>query len=331
MILRSIDSIEVRSGNMFDFLITGGLGFQGSHLTKALLKEGASVNILARNSEHAQRNYDVLFNEADNLCNLRVTWGDLIPETLRTSARVSGCIIHLAAQINVDESINHPDRSVTNNVIGTFNVLEAARLTATPVIYASSCEVYGSNTSDKPMPESHPMNPQSPYAATKAGADRLAYSYFCSYALPVAIMRPGNVFGWGQKSKATGAVIPRWISAASKGEPITVYGDGKQGRDFVYISDVVNGYLRVAKDPAKFAGEVFNLGTGKNTPMIDVAMAIQHHTDAPITFGEARPGEVMSFALDSSHARDVLGWVPYVDIKSGIAMTIDEAKRKGGF
>jgi UDP-glucose 4-epimerase len=116
-----------------------------------------------------------------------------------------------------------------------------------------------------------------------------------------------------------------------EGDSLCIYGDGKQGRDFVYISDVVNGYIQVSKDPAKYAGETFNLGTGRNTPMIDVATAIQHHTNASIMFGEARPGEVMSFALDSSHARDVLGWVPYVDIKNGIAMTIDEAKRKGGF
>jgi dTDP-glucose 4,6-dehydratase len=312
---------------MVNFLITGGLGFQGTHLTRSLIRSGYSVRILQRDSIDAQNHLASLAMElcCESVTRLSVQWGSITDkEAVYSAAKDCGMIIHLAAQINVDESIKHPWRSIACNVQGTFNVLEAAReLGNIPVIYASSCEVYGSNLyPDFPMEEDHPLNPQSPYAATKAAADRLVHAYHCTYNLPTVIVRPGNVYGSGQKCGAGGAVIARWINLVKQGEPITLYGTGEQGRDFVHVSDVITGYRRIID--AKPWGEVFNLGTGINTPMRDIANWITAYSGGGIIHAEGRPGEVKSFALDSYKALDLLGWSAKKPIEKGIMELLGE-------
>lgn len=313
---------------MLDYLITGGFGFQGFHLTRSLLEDGASVRVLARDSEHAWRNFQILSTKK----NLRAVWGDCTNfETVRTAVRDCKTVIHLAAQINVDESILHPERSLACNVMGTCNVLDAVKLCGAQLILASSCEVYGTALSEL-MDESHPINPRSPYAACKAAADRIAYSYNCSYGLPLVICRPGNVYGWGQKGGATGAVIARWMQRAMSGQDIEVYGDGSQGRDFINVADVIAGYRAIIRTGiSKLSGMTFNLGTGVNTPMSVIASVIAELGGAKVTYGPARPGEVKAFALDSRKAREFLGWSATVSIKEGLQHTWEEAQKRGGF
>ncbi len=307
-----------------DFLVTGGLGFQGYHIVKMLLSMGASIRILARDSDHARRNWGLLPQK-----DLRLVWGDITSEeTVRAATRDCKMIIHLAAQINVDESIKFPERSFATNWVGIMNVLRAALQNKSAMILASTCEVYGSNTLSSPMSENHPMNPQSPYAATKAGADRLAYSYYCSFDMPLVILRPGNVYGWGQKAGVNGAVIPKFITKAMKGEPLIVFGDGSQGRYFIYVDDVVEGYIKVIENFYSVVGQAFNLGTGQNTTIGEIANVISELGNVPIEYVPERPGEVMSFALDSSKVK-ALGWEPKIDIKQGLLRTWEDIKNKG--
>lgn len=311
-----------------DFLITGGIGFQGYHLTRELYENGASIRILARDSNHAWRNYNLL-PKSDRI---HIVWGDVTnEETVRAAARGCKMIIHLAAQINVDESIEYPDRSIAVNVIGTFNALKAAKYMKTPFILGSSCEVYGTNVTDNLMDEAHPLNPRSPYAATKTAADRLAYSYHCSYDIPIVIARPGNVYGWGQKSGTNGAVIPKFMMSAMDGKMLKIHGDGSQGRDFVYIKDVVDGYMRIIDRFDKISGEVFNLGTGKNTSIKTIATIISNLGKVPIEYVGERAGEVKGFALDSSKAFDKLGWKVRTGIAEGLKETWENAIEHGGF
>lgn len=308
-------------------LITGGFGFQGYHLTKSLLDDGVEVRVLSRDSDHAQRNYSLLPKAG-----LRVIWGDVSnAETVRAAMRGCALVVHLAAQINVDESMQFPERSIACNITGTMNVLESARLTMTPVIIASSCEVYGAALSPL-MDEHHPLNPRSPYAASKAAGDRMAYAYHCSYGLPVAIVRPGNVYGWGQKSRINGAVIAKWMQAALNGENITLNGDGLQGRDFVHVFDVVAAYRGIiASSNGVYAGEAYNLGTGHNTTMREVAQQIADTAHIDVVPGPSRAGEVKSFMLDSRKALSALKWAPRVEIKDGLQQTWEEATARGGF
>lgn len=308
-----------------DFLVTGGLGFQGYHIVKKLLSRGATIRILARDSEHARRNWELLPQK-----DLRLVWGDITSEeTVRAATRDCKTIIHLAAQINVDESIKFPERAFATNWIGIFNVLKAALQNKSSMILASTCEVYGSNISDLSMTENHPMNPQSPYAATKAGADRLAYSYHCSFDLPLVILRPGNVYGWGQKAGVNGAVIPKFIRRAMDGESLKIFGDGLQGRDFIYIDDVVDGYIKVIENFSNINGQVFNLGTGQNISILEIAQVIAGLGNVIIEHIEQRPGEVHSFALDSSIAWSLLEWCSMTNIEEGLLLTWEQIKEHG--
>lgn len=308
---------------MANILVTGGLGFQGSRMAKKLLELDNNVIIISRHSLHAEFNYDRLFKEYKNL---KVVWGDITNfETIRTSMRGINCIFNFAAQINVDESRSYPSRSVANNIYGAFNVLEASRQNGNiPIIHASSCEVYGTKVDNLNMDENHPMNPMSPYAATKAGSDRLVYSYYCTYDLPIVIARPGNVYGYGQKSGINGAVIPKWINLAINNKSINIFGDGNQGRDFVYIDDVIDGYLKIYKNIKSVSGNAFNLGSNVCTKMKDIAKLISKEFDTEIIYDESRPGEVKSFSLDSSKANELIGWKAKVNIDEGLKLTIDE-------
>lgn len=308
-------------------LITGGFGFQGFHLTRSLLTEGAEVRVLNHDSEHAQRNYSLLPKVG-----LRHMFGDVSnAETVKTAMRGCDAVIHLAAQINVDQSLLQPERSLSANIVGTMNVLEAARAQDTPVIVASSCEVYGTALTPL-MTEEHPLNPRSPYAASKAAADRMAYAYHCSYDLPVVIVRPGNVYGWGQKCRNNGAVVARWMQAALNNKQIEIWGTGEQGRDFVHVSDVIAGYRAILQQGIEaHAGMTYNLGTGANTPMRDIAEWLGKEAQVELVYRPGRSGEVNAFALDSAQAKKHLGWMPKLSIYEGLWETWEEAQRLGGF
>jgi len=300
-------------------LITGGAGFQGSHLSESLLKKGHKITILNTLSERAFLNIKNIKNK------VKLVWGSITdPELVNKTVREHDVVFHLAAYINVDESRLHPERTIETNVMGTVNILNAVKENNNRLIYVSSCEVYGDgHPDDSKLSETAEMRPNSPYAASKAAADRICYSYFKTFDTDITIVRPFNIFGEGQKAGQFGALIPILVNKAMGGENLTVFGDGKQARDYMHVDDVISAYNLVLNSK-NLKGKVINFGTGKGTKIIDIANYIAKNFKVKVVHAPARPGEVTKFGADISFARS-LGWKPKVDFWQGLDRYIEWA------
>ena len=296
-------------------LVTGGAGFQGSHLVEKWTGDGHEVTVLNTYSEEADRNLASIAKDVS------LVWGSVTDrEVVDKSVRGHDVVVHLAARINVDESVASPMSYVDVNMIGTSNVLEAVRLTGARMIFASTCEVYG-NAEETSVSEDASLRPHSPYAASKAGADRMCFAYHMSYGLDVTILRPCNVYGERQKSGKGGAVIPIFASQAADGKPLTVFGSGTQRREFMHVRDLVTAYDLVLQQ-SQLAGIALNVGTGDTPSIREIANVIASKMGVSIVNKPARPGEVRGFALDSAKIRG-LGFAPQVGIWDGLASLLE--------
>lgn len=290
-------------------LVTGGAGFQGSNLCRALLDRGDRVTIYNTWSERSAENL-----KRFGLQEATVVWGSITdPNGVDKVVRDHDLVCHLAANIHVDESIDDPQSFTTTNVLGTYNVAESCRKQRVPLLHVSSCEVYGGCPfcpdvsrcqRDHLISEACPLKPQSPYAGSKAGAESLVYAHGITYGMPVLIVRPGNVYGPGQRFGSRGAVIPIFVQKAMRNQQITIYGNGSQGRDFVYVADLIRAYLLLADRflAGEPVGRVVNIGTGRAVNVRQIAATVVEETASAsqVVHGPARPGEVSSFRLDSS-------------------------------
>jgi UDP-glucose 4-epimerase len=298
-------------------LITGGAGFIGSHLAEDLVKSGYSVKIIDDFSTGNVNNILGLFNYK----NFKMIRGSITDKELLTKA-VSDvdAIFHLAAQIHVDRSIIEPNYTFKVNTLGTLNILDAAlEKDVEPVVYASTSEVYGS-AKYVPMDEDHPLNPASPYAASKAAADRLCFSYYNTYKLPVVIVRCFNTYGPRQKDSGYAAAIPKFMKRALAGLPGVIYGDGKQTRDYMYVKDAVNAYKLILKSYENVLGKAINFGTGKEITILELAKTISQlagNKSVPI-HAAPRTGEVTRLCADMRLAEKTLGFIPSYSIKKGL-------------
>ena len=325
-------------------LITGGTGFQGSNLSKSLLNDGHDVVILNLHSDKNETNI-----KRFGLEKAYKIWGSINDiRTVKDAMAGVDLVIHTAAKIHVDDSIKNPTDYFETNVMGTNNVLEAARRFDIPVMHISTCEVYGFQ--DEDLIETSPLMPRSPYAASKAGADRMAYSYYTTYDMNVCIIRPFNVFGPGQKDGKCGAVIPIWATNLMNGEDIKIYGDGTQSREFIYIDDLISAYKIIISKMVKgkeLAGQVLNIGTGIDVKVNHLAKVMVDKIDGvwiepknhdfsypvgeskikqgKIIYGEARPGEVKRFISNSDKMKS-FGWKPKVDLEEGLKKYINWRK-----
>ncbi len=303
-------------------VITGGAGFQGSHLAESLLSKGHEVTIINTFSD------EKLHNIADFQDKVNVVFGSITdPVLVEKTLRGHDLVFHLAANVNVDQSLKDPKSFIDVNVIGTFNILEQVRALGIRMIHASTCEVYGDGhdlEGDELLDETAELKPNSPYAASKAGADRLCYSYYRSYGVNVTIVRPFNIFGERQKSGTFGALIPILVRKAMIGEKLTVFGDGSATRDYLHVSDLVRAY-ELVMDTNSLEGKAINFASGQNTSVKDIAEYIAKKFGAEIKHGPARPGEVSRFPADLSFAKS-LGFVPQVDIWEGIDRYIEWVK-----
>ena len=298
-------------------LITGGAGFIGSHLAEDLVKNGYYVKILDDFSTGNVNNILGLFNYK----NFKMIRGSITNKELVAKATSDvDAIFHLAAQIHVDRSIIEPRHTFDVNILGTFNILDSAlENNIEPVVYASTSEVYGS-AKYVPMDEDHPLNPASPYAASKAAADRLCFSYYYTYKLPVVIVRCFNTYGPRQKDSGYAAVIPKFIRRVLAGVPPVIYGNGKQTRDYMYMKDAVTAYKLVLKSYEKVVGKAINFGTGKEIAILDLAnmlLKLGGNKSAPI-HAAPRPGEVTRLCADMSLAKKTLGFTPAYTIEKGL-------------
>jgi dTDP-glucose 4,6-dehydratase len=305
-------------------LVTGAGGFIGSHLVEALVGAGAEVRVFLRyNSRGDLGLLDQL--PGDIQASLKIFWGDLKdPEALRLPMKNCDVVYHLGSLIAIPYSYVHPTDFVQTNIIGTTNVLNRClELDVKKVVHISTSEVYGTALYT-PIDEKHPLQAQSPYAATKIGADKLADSYYRSFGLPVAIARPFNTYGPRQSARA---VVPTIILQALMGKKVRL-GSLHPTRDLNFVEDTVKGIMAVAESD-KVVGEVINIGSGREISIGDLAdmifsivgekLPIQTDTD------RVRPekSEVERLLCDNSKARKMLGWEPMVSLQEGLEKTVD--------
>jgi dTDP-glucose 4,6-dehydratase len=301
-------------------LVTGGDGFIGSHLTEKLLELGANVSILVKSK--IDKTGPVLVNlkhliDSIEILNVSVAENDCITHILKNKPKI---IFHLAAIAYVNYSFEHPFETVRVNDYGTLNVLQAAmNLDVERLVVTSSSEVYGTAQKDM-IDEDHPLNPTSPYAASKVAADRIAYSFWKTYNLPIAIIRPFNTYG----PRHTYDVIPKFIKLALKNEPVTIYGSGEQSRDFTYVDDMVRAFLTMGSHKSA-VGQVINFGTGKHVSINETAEKIVKisQSKSKIVHVEKRLAEVARLTCDYSKAKKLLGWEPQVSVDEGLKRNID--------
>ncbi len=304
-------------------LVTGGAGFIGS----------AFVRMLIRDTDWRVVNLDKL-TYAGNLENLaqvdadvryRFVHGDICDAALVDSL-VSGekpdAIVHFAAESHVDRSILSPDPVIQTNFRGTFCMLEAARRFAVQrFIHVSTDEVYGSLDAPLEATEAFPLNPSSPYSASKAGSDLLARSYFVTFRLPVLVTRASNNYGPHQFPEK---LIPLMIANALDERTLPIYGDGMQVRDWLFVDDHCRGILAVLRNGRE--GEVYNIGGNRSLPNLDVVHQILALTGKPeslIEYVKDRPGHDCRYALSSEKLMQETDWRPLTDFETGLALTID--------
>ncbi len=300
------------------YLITGGGGFIGSHLARALVQRGKQVRVLENSSSGSRERL------ADILKDIEWVDGDLREsDTLRKVCQGVEVIFHQAAIASVSRSIAEPAMTHATNVTGTLNLLLAARdAGARRVVFASSSAVYG-NLSTTPKSEMMPVQPLSPYAVQKLAAESYCRIWHALYGLETVALRYFNVFGPAQNPQsAYAAVIPRFISAVLKGQAPVVYGDGEQSRDFIYVSDVVESNLLAATIP-EAAGQVINIGTGKKTTINRLLAELERLIERPIhpRHEAPRPGDVRESLADISLMRAILGYEPTISFAEGLALT----------
>jgi len=304
-------------------LVTGGAGFIGS----------AFVRLLIAETDHSVVNLDLL-TYAGNLENLapvdhsqryrfvhgNICDGKLVDKVLQEEK--PDAIVHFAAESHVDRSILSPEPVIETNFRGTFTLLDSARRNPLArFVHVSTDEVYGSLEQPHDATEEYPLNPSSPYSASKAGSDLLARSYFVTYKLPVMITRASNNYGPYQFPEK---LIPLMIANAFADRPLPVYGDGMQVRDWLFVDDHCRGILSVLEQGQ--VGEIYNVGGNRSLPNLDVVHQILALTGKPeslIQYVKDRPGHDRRYALSSEKLTKATGWEPLVDFEAGLAKTID--------
>ncbi|MFQ5672441.1 MAG: dTDP-glucose 4,6-dehydratase [Nitrospinales bacterium] len=306
-------------------LVTGGAGFIGSNFVNHLFKKYPQCNILLLDALTYAGNLDNLCPEMRRHPRFRfyhgnITHADIIKELVSQS----NVVIHFAAESHVTRSIYDNTLFFETDVLGTQTLANA--IADHPVelfVHISSSEVYGTALAN-PMDEDHPLNPLSPYAAAKAGADRLVYSYIHTYDIPAVIVRPFNNYGPYQHIEKA---IPNFIISALQDQPLTIHGEGMSSRDWLYITDTcaaLDSILHADKD--KLIGQTLNLGTGRDTNVLSIAKMILGLLDKPqslLQFVADRPGQVSRHISSTGKARALLDWQPAVGLKDGLARTVD--------
>jgi UDP-N-acetylglucosamine/UDP-N-acetyl-alpha-D-glucosaminouronate 4-epimerase len=309
------------------FLVTGGAGFIGSHLTARLLSEGASVRVLDDFSSGSEAN---LAHARAHGADLEVIRGDIrdLPTVERAAAGVAA-IFHQAAMRSVPRSVADPLGANDHNVTGTLHVFEAARRAGVRrVVYASSSSVYGDRP-DLPKREDQVPAPISPYAVSKLAGEQYALVWHRLYGVETVGLRYFNVFGPHQDPASEyAAVIPRFIVWALQGEPLEVHGDGHQSRDFTYIDNVVDANLLAARAP-EVGGEVFNVGCGERISLLEIVARLEKILGRPLIRRHTplRAGDVPHTLADTSKGKRLLGYTTLVDFAEGLARTVEYFRR----
>ena len=311
---------------MKKILITGADGFIGSHLTEALVRQGYNVRAFVfYNSFNSWGWLDRIPNEIRNV--LDVFAGDIRdPHGVRAAMQGCDAVLHLAALIAIPYSYHSPDTYVDTNVKGTLNVLQAAReLGIERVIHTSTSEVYGT-ARFVPITEDHPLQGQSPYSASKIGADQLAYSFFASFGVPVVIARPFNTYGPRQSARA---VIPTIIGQIASGARKLKLGAIHPTRDFNYVADTVSAFI-AALESERGAGEVINFGSnyeisiGDTVKLIADVMGVEVEIETEQVRLRPEKSEVERLCAANAKAKSMLDWSPSYAGRDGLRRGLAE-------
>jgi dTDP-glucose 4,6-dehydratase len=304
-------------------LVTGGAGFIGSAFVRMAIGETDLHVVNLDKLTYAGNLENLTSIEKDS--RYRFVEGDICDQALVDSLIADekpDAIVHFAAESHVDRSILSPEPVIQTNFRGTFTLLEGARKNhLNRFVHVSTDEVYGSLEPPLEADENYPLNPSSPYSASKAGSDLLARSYFVTYKMPVLITRASNNYGPYQFPEK---LIPLMISNALEDGSLPVYGDGQQVRDWLYVEDHCRGILAVLRKGR--AGEIYNIGGNRSLPNLDVIHKILSLTGKPeslIRYVQDRPGHDLRYALSSEKLMHETGWSPQMDFETGLARTID--------
>jgi UDP-glucose 4-epimerase len=295
-------------------LVTGGAGFIGSNLVKKLLENGTSVTVLD----------NFLSGYRENLIpftNIKLVEGDVRDRNAVDEAiKGTEVVFHLAASVGNKRSIDMPITDAEINVLGTLNVLEAARKEGVRKIVASSSAGIFGELKTLPIKEDHPIEPDSPYGCTKLCEEKLCLSYAKLYNIEAVCLRYFNVYGPNQRFDAYGNVIPIFVFRMFRGEPIIIFGDGEQTRDFVHVNDVVHANIKAAH--ATGVSGAFNIASGSSITINELANSVKREGSLPnteIIHDKERPGDVRNSLADISLAHDMIGYEPNVDLETGVA------------
>lgn len=304
-------------------LVTGADGFIGSHLTELLVLEGAQVRALSFYNSFNDWGW---LEKTACLKDIELVSGDVRdPHFCKTLTRDMDVIFHLAALIAIPYSYVAPDSYVDTNIKGTLNICQAARENGVNrVIHTSTSEVYGT-ARYVPIDENHPLQPQSPYSASKIGADQMALSFYLAFGLPVTIARPFNTYGPRQSARA---VIPTIITQIASGKKRIELGDVSPTRDFNYVSDTCRGFVALAESEETI-GEVVNIGSGVDISVGDTLDLIKKLMRSDVSFvvddRRIRPkgSEVQRLCCDNTKIKTLTGFRPEYTLEQGLAKTIE--------
>ncbi|HWP66115.1 MAG TPA: GDP-mannose 4,6-dehydratase [Candidatus Limnocylindria bacterium] len=308
-------------------LVTGGAGFIGSRFVAHHLRACPRDRVVVLDALTYAGSLENLAGVIEGSERVQFVHGSVRSPQIVESV-LAGCdaVVHFAAETHVPRSISDSAVFFETDVLGTqtlaaLAVARGARLER--FVHVSSSEVYGTAVRD-PMDEEHPLQPYTPYAAAKCAADRLIYAFVQTYALPAVTVRPFNTYGPGQHLEK---LVPRFITSALRGDPLTVHGDGRAARDWVFVDDTCAAIERVLTAPlAAVRGEVFNVGTGVATDVLTLAHEVLRLTGASprlIEHAPDRPGQVQMHRADPTRIRERLGFVPAVSLAEGLAATVE--------
>jgi UDP-glucose 4-epimerase len=302
-------------------LVTGGAGFIGSHIVDRLAPDN-DVTVLD----------DLSHGTPDNLLNSRdrieFVHGDILDRALVNQlVSKTDYVFHLAALTSVIRSLKEPEAYIKTNIDGTFNLLEACRAARIKrFVFSSSAAVFG-DAQYIPVDENHPLNPKSPYAVTKLAGEKLITAYHHSYGLPGVALRYFNIYGPRQDTSEYGNVISIFFRKFKAHQPVTVYGDGEQTRDLIYVQDVVAANLLAAVSP-NAPGEVFNIATGEAPTINHLINSIRKVSgwEGQVNYAPERAGEIKHSRANITKAKELLGYQPGVALEQGLSLTWETLK-----
>lgn len=309
-------------------LVTGADGFIGSHLVERLLADGHRVSAVVRasstvgTSELRLRNLEPVRSRLERVIAIDIASADAVARMAEARPQ---WLFHLAAEAYVERSFTQPHEVLRTNLGGTMNVLQLARTcdALERTIVTSSSEIYGTAQRDA-IDEQHPLEPTSPYAASKLAADRMASAWHRTWGLPLVIVRPFNCYG----PRHTYDVIPKFIARALADEPLQIFGDGTQSRDFTYVDDMVEAFV-LAATHADAVGQAINFGSGRTTSIAELARRVVAACESrsKVVHVAARAAEVARLRCDAGRAH-ALGWQPRVALDEGLRRNIAWAREQ---